>query len=87
MQYVYDNLDQGNTVISFFVDFSKAFDCVDHDLLPEKMSVCGVDGVAYRWIESCLSNTQQYVSLDSEVSGFRLITVGPGRARPVHRYK
>ena len=46
MQYVYDNLDQGNVVISFFLDFSKAFDCVDHNLLFEKMNVYGVDSVA-----------------------------------------
>jgi len=45
MQYLYDNLDQGNTVISIFLDISKAFDCLDHDLLLEKMSVYGVDGV------------------------------------------
>ena len=39
MQYVYDNLDRVNTEISFFLDFSKAFDCVDHDLLLEKKIV------------------------------------------------
>ena len=33
MQYIYDNLDQGNTVISIFLDFSKAFDCVNHKIL------------------------------------------------------
>ena len=52
---------------------------VDHDLLFEKISVYGVDGVAYSWIDSYLSNRQQYVFLNGEVSGFRLTTVGPGK--------
>ena len=64
MQYVYDNLDQGNAAISFFLDFSKAFDCVDHDSLREKMNIYGVAGVALGWFESYLSNRQQYASLN-----------------------
>ena len=42
-----DNLyHQGNTVISVFLGFSKEFDCVNYDLLPDKMSVYRVDGFA-----------------------------------------
>ena len=52
MQYGYDKLDQGNTVISYFLDFSKAFDYVDHDLLPGKISAFTVDSIAYSWFES-----------------------------------
>ena len=30
LEYVYDNLEQGNIVVSIFMEFSKAFDCIDH---------------------------------------------------------
>ena len=30
MKNKYENLDDGNIVISKFLDFSKAFDCMDH---------------------------------------------------------
>ena len=32
LEFVYKNIDSGNVVISFFIDFSKAFDCIDHDI-------------------------------------------------------
>ena len=33
LQYVCDNLDKAYTIISIFLDFSKAFDCVDRQIL------------------------------------------------------
>ena len=62
MQYIYDNLDQGHTVISIFLDFSKAFDCVNHEILLDKMSVYGVRGIAHSWFKSYLSDRQRCVS-------------------------
>ena len=68
MQYIYDNLDQGNTVISIFLDFSKAFDCVNHEILLDKMSVYGVRGIAHSWFKSYLSDRQQCVYLNGKFS-------------------
>ena len=52
LDYVYDNLDQGNTVLSIFMDFSKAFDCIDHRLLLRKLHTYGIRGIALVWFES-----------------------------------
>ena len=76
LQYIYDNLDEGNTVISFFLDFSKAFDCVDHSILLDKMGVYGVRGIARNWFQSYLTGRQQYVSLNGENSELCLIDRG-----------
>ena len=76
LQYVYDNIDENKIVISFFLDFSKAFDCVDHDILLEKLDGYGVRGTALKFFESYLSNREQYVSLQGTHSTTRYITKG-----------
>ena len=37
LEYIYTNLDQKKTVISIFLDFKKAFDCIDHKILLRKL--------------------------------------------------
>ena len=38
-------LDQGDNVVGMFLDFSKAFDTVDHNILLQKMDNYGICGV------------------------------------------
>ena len=56
MKYIYENLDEGSIVISWFFDFSKAFDCIDYEILLNKLFMCGVRGMALEWFRSCLSS-------------------------------
>ena len=77
LQYIHDHLAQGDTVVSIFLDFSKAFDCVNHTILLEKMSMYGVRGVASRWFQSYLSGRRQYVSLNNATSDFCSIDFCP----------
>ena len=39
-------LFQGNCVIGIFINFSKAFDTTDHNLLLQKMKFYGIQGTA-----------------------------------------
>ena len=68
LKYVYENLDEGNTVISIFMDFSKAFDCIDHQLLLKKLRHYGIRGIALDWFVSYLSDRRQYVDVNSAES-------------------
>ena len=54
-------LDNGDIVLGVFLDFSKAFDTVDHQILLNKMYMYGIRGIAFKWMESYLSNRRQFV--------------------------
>ena len=59
-----------------FLDFSKAFDTVNHDILFQKLEHYGIRGIALQWVKSYLSNRQQFVDFDGEKSSYLNITCG-----------
>ena len=48
-------LDEGNYAISVFVDLTKAFDTVDHEILLDKMDMYGIRGHANDFFRSYLN--------------------------------
>ena len=55
-------LDDGNYVIGIFIDFTKAFDTVDHEILLSKLHRYGIRGHANNLFRSYLTNRTQYTS-------------------------
>ena len=76
LQFVYEGLDRGDDVLSFFLDFSKAFDCVNPQILLQKLMVYGVRGVALAWFQSYLTDRHQCVKFDGVSSGTVPMTLG-----------
>ena len=62
------DLDIGNTPISIFIDLSKAFDTLDHNILLSKLHYYGVTGSALQLLRSYLSNRKQFVQLGDVIS-------------------
>lgn len=62
------SLDVKEYVVSIFFDLAKAFDCVDHEILLNKVQFYGIKGKFFNLIKSYLGNRQQIVSLKSEES-------------------
>ena len=57
-------LDRKETALLLLIDFSKAFDMVDHSLILRKLSFYGIRGIAHDWFRSYLANRHQYVSVN-----------------------
>ena len=55
------NMDSKRPTLVTFLDFKKAFDCVQHDLLLKKMKCLNIDDGTLGWLENYLTNRQQQV--------------------------
>ena len=61
---------------NFYIDLSKAFDSLQHDILLEKLAHYGLTNKAIALLKSYLSNRKQYVQLSDVRSSVRPISVG-----------
>ena len=64
---ILENANNGNGTDTVYLDFSKAFDKVDHHLLLKKLEAIGIKGKLLNWIKAFLSNRKQEVV----VNGFK----------------
>ena len=69
-------LNEGDYVLGVFLDLSKAFDTVDHNIILMKLYKYGIRGVAYDWIKSYLEERKQYVSFNKHDSSTMDIKCG-----------
>lgn len=69
-------LDNASHVDCIFLDFSKAFDLVSHQLLCLKLSKLNIDPNILAWIESFLSNRTQFVVANDFKSSSSPVTSG-----------
>ena len=59
-----------------FLDFAKAFDTVNHQILLKKLEAYGIRGIPLKWFTSYLFNRQQYVSVNSVESSKQTMKCG-----------
>ena len=75
--HLYDKLscaiDNNEFTMGVFIDLSKAFDTVDHQILLAKLNHYGVRGTLLKWFESYLSGRKQFVDLNSHSSSQMLV--------------
>ena len=66
--YIYSSLDNGNYVLGLYLDVSKAFDSVCHEILLSKLYNYGIRGKMHTWFSNYLSNRKQFVSVNNASS-------------------
>ena len=71
-----NSFEKGEGVIGIFLDFSKAFDTVNFDILLDKCRHYGVRGIPLRWLSNYLKNRFQHVSLSGTCSPKLPISMG-----------
>ena len=76
MDRISSAMDRKTLPITIFMDLSKAFDTLNHNILLDKLYHYGIRGTALCWFEDYLTNRQQYVEIDDTASGKRVITTG-----------
>ena len=59
-----------------FIDFARAFDCIDHNILLAKLKLYGLDEKAIAFISSYFSNRYQFTKVDGHVSDISKVTYG-----------
>ena len=63
-QEIKDTIEKGNLAIGVFVDFQKAFDTVNHQILLRKLQHYGIRGTSNAWFESYLTKRRQSVAIN-----------------------
>ena len=76
LENIRNALDNGECAVGIFLDFQKAFDTVDHDILLNKLYNYGIRGVALEWFKSYISNRYQVVKYNDYESEARKILCG-----------
>ena len=72
----YESFSQKKYFGSVFCDLSKAFDCVNHDILLHKLSCYGFRGTVLNLIRSYLTNRKQYTIVNNTKSSVDYIMHG-----------
>ena len=76
MDKLIKSLDDGDCIIGVFLDFSKAFHTVDHDILLQKLEFYDIRGSALLWFQSYLKNRKKFVSYNGATSSMKLVKCG-----------
>ena len=59
-----DSFNKNLFTVGVFIDLSKAFDTVKHNILLKKLNHYGIKGSKLKWFASYLSNRKQFISFN-----------------------
>ena len=68
LHHLHEIVHNGNAARICFIDYSKAFDLIDHNLLIKKFEKLNLEPTIIIWLRDYLSNREQRVKLGKEVS-------------------
>ena len=69
-------VDEGQAVDVVYLNFSKAFDTVLHNILMEKLASHGLDGHMLCWVKHCLDGWAQIVVVSGVKSSWQPVRSG-----------
>ena len=72
-----DTFESNGFTLGIFIDLSKAFDIVDHQILISKLNNYGVKGKNLSWFKSYLENQKQYLNYSNAVTNLAQVVASP----------
>ena len=73
---IYGHLENNDIPCAVFCDLSKAFDCLSHPILLDKLEYYGIRGIPLQLIKSYLQNRIQFVQINSTMSTTTSVNIG-----------
>ena len=73
---IYNSLNEKHSSMNIFIDYSKAFDTVDHKILLRKLDKYGINGSAHRLLASFLKDRKQVVRFKNAFSTEKHMRLG-----------
>ena len=67
VQFLYENYYFSKVTSSTFVDYSKAFDTIYHNILLKKLKLYGLDNHCLNWFRNYLNNRTQVVKINRHI--------------------
>ena len=76
MEKLYHNFNNAEITQGIFIDFTKAFDTIDHNILLQKLPYYNFRPSACQLLSSYLSDRKQFVKIKDQASGMKNISIG-----------
>lgn len=73
---IMDSFENKQITMATFLDLSKAFDTIDHNILIGKLFKYGIRGIALDWFTSYLKDRKHFIQYKSQSSPINLIQTG-----------
>ena len=70
VDYLINFFEDNKLTCGIFLDISKAFDTIDHNIILSKIYKYGIRGNTLNWLMNYLSNPYQFVSINNPSSSF-----------------
>ena len=71
-----DAFNKNMFTLGVFLDLSKAFDTVNHDILLSKLKLYGIQDNSLKWFTNYLTNRKQCIAYNNKMTQFRSIACG-----------
>ena len=76
MNQITEAFSQGKYTLGIFLDLSKAFDTVNHNIVLEKLKAYGIQSENLKWFRSNLSNRKQFILYDDLETEMKIVKCG-----------